>query len=97
MRILGLEGGAWERGVQHGIPETRMRRSREGLSPVGGPESKSQFCLFVFCTMPMSGKKCLEKVFAPLMYVQNDQRVMGIILRYVCWEGPHIVPLGRMG
>ena len=23
--------------------------------------------------------------FTPVVYIQNDQRVMGIILRYVCW------------
>ena len=30
------------------------------------------------------GKLFLKK-FTPLVYAQNDQRVMGIILRYVCW------------
>ena len=34
--------------------------------------------------------------FAPLVYVQNDQRVMGIILRYVCW-GTHGPPSRRPG
>ena len=29
-----------------------------------------------------------EKVFTPCVFVQNDQRVMGIILRYVCWGNP---------
>ena len=35
------------------------------------------------------GKFCFEKVCDP--YIQNDQRVMGIILRYVCW-GTHRPP-----
>ena len=26
--------------------------------------------------------------FFPVVYIQNDQRVMGIILRYVCWGYP---------
>ena len=29
--------------------------------------------------------------FTPVVYIQNDQRVMGIILRYVCW-GTHRPP-----
>ena len=32
-----------------------------------------------------------EKIFTPLVHIQNDQRVMGIILRYVCW-GTHRPP-----
>ena len=31
------------------------------------------------------GNFFLKFFFAPVVYVQNDQRVMGIILRYVCW------------
>ena len=31
------------------------------------------------------GKFFSEIFFTPFVYVQNDQRVMGIILRYVCW------------
>ena len=31
------------------------------------------------------------KKFAPLVHIQNDQLVMGIILRYVCW-GTHRTP-----
>ena len=31
------------------------------------------------------GKFFLKKNFTPVVYIQNDQRVMGIILRYVCW------------
>ena len=27
----------------------------------------------------------LKNNFSPVVYVQNDQRVMGIILRYLCW------------
>ena len=34
------------------------------------------------------GKIFLKKNFTPLVYVQNDQHIMGIILRYVCW-GTH--------
>ena len=34
-----------------------------------------------------------KNLFAPLMHVQNDQRVMGIILRYACWVPTH-APLG---
>ena len=33
----------------------------------------------------------LEFFFTPVVYIQNDQRVMGIILRYVCW-GTHRPP-----
>ena len=29
--------------------------------------------------------------FTPVVYIQNDQRVMGIIFRYVCW-GTHRPP-----
>ena len=29
--------------------------------------------------------------FTPVVYIQNDRRVMGIILRYVCW-GTHQPP-----
>ena len=29
-------------------------------------------------------KFVLKFFFNPLVYIQNDQRVMGIILRYVC-------------
>ena len=32
-----------------------------------------------------------KKVFLPVVYIQNDQRVMAIILRYVCW-GTHRPP-----
>ena len=31
------------------------------------------------------GNFFFEKTFYPVVYSQNDQRVMGIILRYVCW------------
>ena len=35
------------------------------------------------------GKFFLKIFFTPFVYVQNDQRVMGIILRwFVCW-GTH--------
>ena len=34
------------------------------------------------------GKLFLKIFFTPFVYVQNDQRVMGIILRHVCW-GTH--------
>ena len=34
------------------------------------------------------GNFFLKKIFTPFVYVQNDQRVMGIILRFVCW-GTH--------
>ena len=30
------------------------------------------------------GKFFLKTFFTPVVFVQNDQRVMGIILRYVC-------------
>ena len=33
----------------------------------------------------LMGKFFLKKNITPLVYVQNDQRVMGIIFRYVCW------------
>ena len=39
------------------------------------------------------GKFFSENVFTPVVYVRNDERVMGIILRYVCW-GTHQAPLG---
>ena len=39
------------------------------------------------------GSLFLKKFFTPHVYVQNDQRVMGIILRYVCW-GTHRYPPG---
>ena len=39
------------------------------------------------------GKIFLQKLFTPLVYTHNDQRVMGIILRYVCW-GTHRPPRG---
>ena len=35
--------------------------------------------------------KFFENIFTPLVYIQNDQHVMGIILRYVCW-GTHRPP-----
>ena len=28
------------------------------------------------------------KIFGPFLYVQDNQRLMGIMLRYVCW-GTH--------
>ena len=36
------------------------------------------------------GKIFLKIYFTPVMYVPDGQRVMGIILRYVCWgtQGP---------
>ena len=34
------------------------------------------------------GKFFLKNFFTPFVYVQNDQRVTGIILRYVC-RGTH--------
>ena len=37
------------------------------------------------------GKKFFGKIFTPIVYIQNDQRVMGIVLRYVCW-GTHRPP-----
>ena len=37
------------------------------------------------------GKFFLKKIFTPSVYVQNDQRVMGFILRYACW-GSHGPP-----
>ena len=33
------------------------------------------------------GKFFLKK-FSPVVYIQNEQRVTGIILRYVCWGNP---------
>ena len=38
-----------------------------------------------------------ENFFAPFVYVQNDQRIMGIILRYVCWGTPKISNWRKMG
>ena len=35
--------------------------------------------------------KFFGNFFAPLVHIQNEQRVMGIILRYVCW-GTHRPP-----
>ena len=32
-----------------------------------------------------NGQIFSENFFTPVVYVPNDQRVMGIILRYVCW------------
>ena len=37
------------------------------------------------------GKFFLKKIFTPVVYVPNDQRVMGIIWRYVRW-GTHGPP-----
>ena len=39
------------------------------------------------------GNFFLKIFFTPVVYVQNDQRVMGIILGYVCW-GTHRPPPG---
>ena len=39
------------------------------------------------------GKFFLKKIFTLHVHIQNDQRVMGIILRYVCW-GTHRPPPG---
>ena len=39
------------------------------------------------------GKYFLKNFFTPFVYVQNDQRVMGFILTYVCWV-PTDPPLG---
>ena len=42
----------------------------------------------------LMGKVFLKRnLFTPLLYDPNDQRVMGIILRYVCW-GTHRPPWG---
>ena len=50
---------------------------------------KSQFCLFL---PSADGRKHdFEESFTPFAYVKNDQRVMGIILRYACW-GTHRPP-----
>ena len=38
--------------------------------------------------------KIFRKKIPPVVYIQNDQRVMGIILRYVCW-GTHRPPPPR--
>ena len=40
------------------------------------------------------GKFFLKKILPPLVYVQNDHRVMGIIFRYVRW-GAHRPPPPR--
>ena len=50
------------------------------------PESKGQICFF----LPYADgwKFFFEKVFTSLVCVQNDQRIMGMILRYVCWDTP---------
>ena len=32
--------------------------------------------------------KFFLKIFPLVVYIQNDKRVMGIILRYVCWDTP---------
>ena len=47
------------------------------------------------------GKFFLKKIF-PVVYIQNEQRVTGIILRYVCWGIPPPPPgepggLGQWG
>ena len=34
------------------------------------------------------GKFFLKPFFTPIVYVQNDQRALGIILRYICWGTP---------
>ena len=39
------------------------------------------------------GNFFLKNIFTPFVYVPNDQRFMGIILRYVCWV-PTEPPLG---
>ena len=38
------------------------------------------------------GKNFLKKNFTPIVCIQNDQRVMGIILRCVCWGTPRPPP-----
>ena len=53
------------------------------------PKSKSQCCLLL--THADGWKKNFGKKFTPVVYVRNDQRVMGIILGYVCW-GTHQPP-----
>ena len=37
------------------------------------------------------GKKFFEKIFTPIVEIQNDQRVMGIVLKCACW-GTHRPP-----
>ena len=39
----------------------------------------------------LDGQNCFRKSFTSLWHIQNDQRVMGKILRYVCW-GTHRPP-----
>ena len=41
--------------------------------------------------LPMDGRTILKRALTPLVYVQNDQRVTGIILRHECW-GTHRPP-----
>ena len=43
------------------------------------------------------GKFFFENFFTPFVHIQNDQRVMGIILRYVCWGTPPPLPPGEPG
>ena len=47
--------------------------------------------VFAQNTKSLIGNFFLKISFTPFVYVPNDQRVMGIILRYVCW-GTHGPP-----
>ena len=55
-----------------------------GVCENGPPSPRASFVCFY--PMLMGGNNFFGNFFTPLMYVQNDQRVMGIILRYVCWS-----------
>ena len=56
-------------------------------------DARGQFCL----VLPHAdGWTCfLKEMFTPLVYVQNDLRVMGVVLRYLCW-GTHRLPPGAL-
>ena len=51
----------------------------------------SQFQEPILLFLPIADgwkKMFFEKSFTQLVYVQHDQRVMGITVRYVCWGTP---------
>ena len=73
-----------------GRPEVCSEGGRGGLSSPRMVWEVQEPSLFVFAQCRW-WKNFLKKGFTPFVYVQNDQRVMGIILRHVCW-GTHRPP-----
>ena len=59
------------------------------------PTSKIQLCWFLSCADGWK-KIYLKKGLKPAVYVQNDQRVTGIVWSYVCWGTHRPVPPWRL-